>query len=478
MGLAALAQLCLLTAASAQVATSAAATTAGADAAASDRSHLQIAACGQLARAPWPRQPSGRRAHLQRLESIRFQCVGDADFLAALGALWLEEGEPNQALIWLERALLLDPGHLGAQADLALGLAAIGQPTALDELVTSWQRRTDIPGALRQRLLAAKGASPSDPLPPVRLGQTSDGRWVSYLEATVLAGYESNLDHSPRLNELTLTPPGGPVDQPLATPLVPRRGMTSSMDLSWQLASSPQAGQIWRVGANVSGRSTPTEHKTDWHHVQAAGSGSRQWGPWRGQVELSATWIGGALNEPYRLLRLSATGERQAMGCTLRLALEGERRTQSVTTSADSQANSILWSSQCPAPGLTGWAWGAAVRAGIDRPLDADRPGGIQRLWSLGGRLSGTLGPASRLDLNLRFSRVADDDGYSVLLEDNARRRLLQSQLSVEWTRGLAQAGWSHADLIVQVQAIRQRSNLALFRFDSASAYAGLRWAW
>ncbi len=443
---------------------------------------LTYTACTRLALAPWPAHPIPRRAHLQRLESARPQCVGHAQFLAVFGALWLEEGEPNQALIWLERALLLDPGNLGAQADHALALAALGQPDALKSLAQSWQNRSDIPPALRERLLPPKAASASDPFPRVRLGGMAsglgNGRWASFREATVLLGVESNLDHSPKLAEITLTPQEGPITLPLVTPLVPRRGAAISSELAWQLARSPQAGQVWRAGMNLGARVAPGETKSNWHHVQLAGSLSQQWAPWRAQFEIGASWVGGPLNEPYRVERAALTLERNALGCMLRVAVEGENRLQRETVNTDGRTAGLLWSSQCPINGERRWSWGFAARGAVDEPVDASRAGGTQRLWSVGARLLGQLGPDLRLESNLRLTRTRDDEGYNPLLEDNARRELRQMQWSMELSRPVVLPGGLAAEGIVQLHAVHQRSNLSVFRYTAISAYGGLRWSW
>lgn len=443
-----------------------------------DREMPQSAACAALAQMPWPTTAIARRAHLQRLESARTQCIRHAGLLAALGALCLEEGEPNQALIWLERALMLDPGSLGAQADMALALAALGEPTALSDLIKSWSARTDIPLALRNKLASVSGLSVAVSLPAVRLGRQKEAQWASHREATVLLGYESNLDHSPRLAEITLTPPDGPIDLALLNPLAPRRGMALLTDLSWQVARSQQAGQVWRAGISLGTRAAPTDRSTDWHHMQWAASGSQQWGPWRGQLELSGTWIAGPLSEPYRLLRVTASGDRNALGCMLRLAMEVETRTQSQTASADGRTVGIHWSNQCPLPGSEAWTWGAALRASVDQPASVVRPGGNQRLAGLGARLSGTLVHGIRLDASVKLSHVRDDDGYSPLLENNARRQLNQSQWSLELTKPIESAALVGAEGIVQLQGIRQTSNLSVFRYTGISGYTGLRWAW
>lgn len=435
------------------------------------------AACTRLALAPWPAHPASRRAYLQRLDGIKASCMSHPQFLATLGALWLEEGEPSQALIWLERALLLDAGHLGALADHALALAALGQPAARDALALEWRSRADVPAVLRERL-SPHAFSATAPLPAVRLGGKAEGDWASYRELSVLGGYESNLDQSPKLAEITLTPPGGSIDVPLGKPLAPRRGAALSTELSWQIASSPSTGRIVRAGVNMGTRVSPAESDTNWRHVQLAGSVSQLWLGWRGQVDLGGAWVAGALNEPYRILRTGISLERTALGCGFRLSLDGESRSQSQTVILDGRAVAVSASTQCALWGKRHWTWGLALRTAMDRPVDPERAGGAQHFSSVGLRLQGALPAQARLDASLRLSRVHDRDGYSPLLDNNARRKLAQSQFSLELSKPLDLANWGGLEAVVQLSAVHQNSNLSLFRFDSVSLYGGLRWAW
>ena len=440
LGLSVLIYASLVAAASAQEATQAPETyrtgshSEVGDAALVDAQQQQLRQCTALAQSPLARLAVVRHALLQRLESARAQCIGHAPFLATLGGLWLEEGEPGRALIWLERSLLLDADNQGAQADHALALAALGQRDALQALLQAWQGRTDVPAALVHRLTAppvagtaasqsvvtsrANGANAANVTNGIAAAASQpNGRWASYREATVLFGYESNLDHSPKLAEITLTWPDGPIVAPFVTPLSPRRGGALLSEVSWQLARSPEAGQVWRTGVHLGARSSPSDPNTNWHNLQWAASGSRQWGAWRGQIELAVTWIGGALNEPYQLLRASATGERDALGCTLRISLDTEQRTQRATTGLDGRTTSGLWSAQCPMWASKSWSWGFALRTSQDQAVDDSRPGGNQRLSSLGGRVIGLLPGNARLETGLRLSRVQDAQGYSPLLE-------------------------------------------------------------
>lgn len=436
--------------------------------------------CLAVAQAPWPRTPELRRAHLHRLELLRPQCIGHAGYLATLGALWLELGEPAQALLWLERSLLLDPGQLGAQADHALALAALGEPAARQALLAQWGDRTDVPAPLRHRLEQASGSAGNGARPrsaAARPPNTVDG-WVFYSEASLLGGYETNLDHSPRLNEITLTLPDGSLPFELDNPIRPRRGAALVGDASWQLAHSPRTGMILQTGLQALARHAPEHRGTDWTHLQWAANASQQWGLWRGQVQLGANWVGGRDNEAYRLGRMGLALDREAIGCNHRVLIEGESRHHETSTRADGRTVGGLWSTQCPVPAQPAWTVGLALRFSEDKPILADRVGGVQRQTSAGLRLGGPLGQRTRIDASLRSSRVKDSEGYSPLLENNAIRILTQTQLSIELARLLDLPGWPGAEALLQAQAVRQGSNLAIFRYNGLSIYTGVRWRW
>lgn len=429
--------------------------------------------CTSLAAATWPRHAAERRQLLQRFEAARPGCITHAPFLAALGALWLDEGEPAQALIWLERSLLLDAQQLGALADHALALAALGDPSARDELAARWQQRTDVPPALRARLAMQ---------PTVRTtaaaAQSASAQWLVYRELTLVRGYETNLDHSPRLDEITLTPPGGAIDLPLLEPLVPRRGAATALDLSFQLARLSASGWVWQTGLLASGRHAEDERQTDWHHLQWAGSVSRRWGPWRAQAQLSATDVGGASDDRYRLARSALALEREAMGCTYRVSLEHERREHKLTPRTNGRTSGGVLGSQCALFVWPTWTWGLALRSTADRPSDAERPGGTQRQTSAGLRLGGPLPASFRLDASLRQTRLVDDEGYNELLANGARRRVEQTALSLELSRPFGGAAGNGTDWVLQAQRTVQRSNISLFAYQGASVFGGLRVRW
>lgn len=433
-------------------------------------------ACTALASRPWPADAGERRSLIQRLEARRERCMDHPAFLAVLGGYWLEDGNPAQALLWLERSLLLDPQQLGARADHALALAALGERAALEELLKEWGGRTDLPPPLLSRLVEAGSRRPGNGSAPDR--EMARGRWVQVREVTLVLGHESNLDRSPRLSELTITPPDGPVPLVLDQPLKPRPGAAAVAEVSWHGAYSPAAGTIVQAGMQGTARAAPGNSATDWHHVQLAVAAAHRWAEWRVETQLSLTGVGGALNEPYRLLRWGASIDRIGFGCNHRVSFDIEMRTQSVNTLADSRSTGGGLNVQCPMPRVADWTVGAALRVSTDMPQNSGRAGGIQRQWSLGLRAAGPVGTSGRVDLSLRLGRAIDAEGYSPLLQSNARRWLNPMQLGLEYSHPTTSAVLTDGEIIAQLQAIRQASNLPVFQYSSVGLFGGFRWKW
>lgn len=432
-------------------------------------------ACSATAPTVWPATPLARRELIARLQRLRDQCIKNADFVAWLGALLLDDGDAAQALNWLERAMLLDPGNLGTQADYALALSALGEPLALQELARSWQGRGDLPPALRAKLFPIERRN-AYTLPNVRLGYAPRQIWGFQGGVSVVVGHETNLDRSPRLTEITLTLPGGPVELPVLS--APRAGAATLASGSLLWALSPVPALVMRTGFSVNLRAAPSVRATDWQQAQLSSEALYTAEGWRAQVDASAAWVGGALNEPYRLTRGGLSAEALHAACSIRLAIAREQRRQSNSTRLN--ATSAIWmvEMRCPLPAAPDWKVSLNLSHGRDRPESAERPGGRQQLQAGAVRLVGPLGPATRLDFNLRYVNVRDSTGYSALLDDNAVRGLALQQRSVELAHQLDDYGWPGATAVLQWQSAKQVSNLKLFAYRADSYYGGLRWSW
>ena len=441
--------------------------------------------CAALAATPWPRSAQAQAALLRLMEVAADACNNDAVFLAALGGAWLEVGDAKQALLRLERALLLDPELLSAQADHALALAALGEPAAREELVRAWQDRTDVPPVLWKRL--------NDPAPRLARGATQPGTgqtdapaagWVQLREIQLLAGYEDNLAQSPRLSELTITPPDGPVTLPLERPLEPRAGGAALLDMTWQGAISPSATRTYLVGVQASARHAPGNSDTDWQSVRLGLGAYQTTGEWRWQLQGRVQYAGGALTEDSRMWRLGLGAEGPAGDCSQRWYLEAEDRRYREFPINDAQVAGFAASLLCAVPSLRTWTLGLSLAWGRDRARYEQRPGGDQKKSGVGVRALANLGRNGRsgnpwfLDAQWRYSHSEDQEGYSPLLENNVRRSTKNQQLMLELTGPWFELAADSASSVIQVLVSREKSNLAVFSFDAASIYGGLRYKW
>lgn len=436
------------------------------------------APCLQLARSAWPATAHGRAQLLNQLESMRAECVEYAPFLAVLGAAWLDQGDPSQALLWLERALLLDPDALGARADHALALAALGEGAALLDLVQHWRDRTDIPLALQNRLIAALARQPAAPIKPAGMNGGDPLGWSWRRELGLFYGRETNLDHSPRLTELTLSAPDGPIELPLAIALEPRPGRAWLAEGGFRGQYKASADVAWQSGLQFTARHSPTANFTDQHQVQLQLARVQQHGDWSSHLNIGAGWQGGPLSEPYRTWRAGMAAEHRGAQCSWRGALDIELRRQKFSAMADGNVIAAQANIDCALPWAARWTWGLALRGGVDSPRFGTRAGAAQRQVALGLRLAGPIGAGVQLEATARQSWLKDQDGYSPLLESNARRSQTQQFLSVELSRPIQVTWLPDSEAVLQLQQLRQDSNLKLFSHNGASAFAGLRWAW
>lgn len=432
-------------------------------------------ACIDAVKRAWPVGQTGRRDRIAEMQGMRSVCLDDAAFLATLGALLLEEGDAAQALIWLERSVMLDPDSLGARVDLAFALADLGQPGALQEISDQLRNRADMPAALRARLYPTERQS-TFALPFVRLGHALRKEWSAQAEISLLTGHEGNLDRSPNLSELTLTLPDGPLTLPVESQ--PRSGAASTVAAALEAAYSPRPSTYFRSGVVVGARSASSRHASDWHQWQWATSAAYASNGWRTHLDFSMAGVGGPLGEPYVLRRLSAGFESRLGDCRARVSAEIEHRAQARTASLNSTTEAWQGLVQCPSDLLKDWSWQVDVRQGRDRPDTDQRPGGEQRTHSAGVRLVGPLARLIHLDLTWRSQWARDTQGYNPLLKDNATRQVQLNQITLELSSPVFQRLDHRVDAVLRWQGARQSSNLPIFRYRANSTYGGLRWLW
>lgn len=413
------------------------------------------------------------------LEPLALQrgCLRDAQFQAYRGAVLLALDDHAAAVEPLERALLLQPDFPGAELDLAVAFARLGQTQAARAMLAQVEQRSDLPPGLRAALARQQVALSQEPA-----ATAMRNRW----QLTLMGGHETNLNNAPAVNQLTLTLPNGLGRQtlPLAPSSLPRSGNAVLGTAQWQ-GVRPAGESLWVLQAEGRWRETH-EASTGFRQVDTAATwlqapqADRQW---IGRV--AGTWLEFGGHPLVRSLRGLAQYQLPALGGgTCRPALGAEVDSRRFPSSADLdglyRGGVLSWI--CPGrkqgsedPTL----FTVQLRAGRDRPDAAARAGGTQTRSELRAQWDtplptpwrGVLGPG-RASVQASYVRQVDSSGYSPLLEDNAIRETRRAALQVE--ASFALGGGLFA--VGTAEAAAQRSNLPAFSGRQRSLYLGLRW--
>ena len=177
-----------------------------------------------------------------------------------------------------------------------------------------------------------------------------------------------------------------------------------------------------------SARPAPGESDTDWHSVRLGAGAYQTTGEWRWQLQGRAQYAGGALTEDSSMWRLGVGAEGPAGTCSQRWYVEAEDRRYREFPVNDARVAGLAASLLCAVPGLRTWTLGLSVARGQDRARSDQRPGGDQQKTGVGLRVLANLGRNGSggnpwyLDAQWRYSHSEDQEGYSPLLENNARR--------------------------------------------------------
>ncbi|MES2940923.1 MAG: hypothetical protein V4864_24805 [Pseudomonadota bacterium] len=444
------------------------------------------AACPEQPAYPLPPGKPQLRDLADRLDAVAAQpaCLRDAFFHAYRGAVLVALGDNTAAVEPLERALLMRPDLPAAELDLALALAATGQAQAASALLEQLRARPDLPPVLRaalDRQSAIAGARPG-------------ANWLHRVQLTSLLGWDSNLNNAPSSSELTLTFPQGNVTLPLAPSSLPHPGAAFLNALQWQ-GLRPAGASLWVAQGEVRARQT-REGSTNYQQGDLALSwlqapaAARQW-----VLRGSTTHLrfGGAdllqINRLQTQYQWSALGSSHLLpggladplaGCRPTAGYELESRRYPVTPDLNGMYQGLTAGLLCASgePAAAS-SFSVQLRAGQDRPQNDARPGGRQdraefrAAWDrpLASPWPGVLGPG-RLGVQWASTRQADASGYSVLLANNASRRItrhaFQAEASFALGGGLA--------LVGSIEASAQRSNLEAFSVRQHGLYLGFRW--
>lgn len=424
-----------------------------------------------------PATPQGWQNEYYRLRPLFPQCLGSADYLAYLGAIELRTGRIGNALDTLERALLLNPLHGAAQMDYAQALHYNGDPFAAQSLNRQLLSNPNLPPLIRQQIS----------LNQKRLNQLLN---TFTHQLTLNTGYDSNLNTSPTINQLTLTLDGEEWLVALNEGLEPRSGAVARLGLSSRYTQH-QANS--RRSFELSLNSRLSENRHDQQHQLSA--------RYQQHHRLISD---NSLDHELALIALQHGDEHNF---TTLEAQQSWQRAQplaflssSAATKANANADATTSSRHCQfiashtlayqdfpsrnhlnaveyrlAPrvecDLNPSQLSLGVTAMYNHALENSRAGGNRQGHELTAQWYRPLGKG-RLQAQARYSQWQDNHGYSPTLSNNARRKVVRNQLSLAYSLPLS----PHVLLTTQAALQKQTSNLSMFEFNSRQFDFGIRW--
>lgn len=187
-------------------------------------------------------------------------CQNNASWLAWAGDRLNRQGRTLEALDYLERALLVEPGLLPAQLGYVLALAANSETSAALALAQSVLESGQLPAgtaqSLSQRVRQWRSQEHARAVAgPWAASKQPTDRWIVRLSAGSRVGYDSNLLGAPNLESLTLLVSGQPVQLPLDPSYLSQGGSYLRLEAQAEasrlisLAGGGVIGRVWpRIG--------------------------------------------------------------------------------------------------------------------------------------------------------------------------------------------------------------------------------------
>ena len=433
---------------------------------------------------PPPLAASAQQAQ-QHFEQLEAHCLRSAVYYRHRGQWLLQQGNPSAAIEALERALLLEPAHLGTQLDYAQALMAIGDIDSAAGLLRSLQAQPNVPPPIANLIagqLYALARLTAASQPPAR------GLSSRFMLSQAI-GRDTNLNNATTASNITLTYPEADLDLPLQDASRPLPGAIAATALQWT-GLLPVDRQLWLFQAKAQARHTSgpanryqqAELGATWLQDPAAPA---QWIAraehtqlrWADRnlynsekLSLQHQWVHRAPAEPSGS---GSSGSSSQFICRSAVGAELEDRAFPGSRSADGLYRGAIFSLVCQ----NSHSLSLQLRTGLDQPHHANRVGGPQRQHELRVQWQFSSGGT---DWQAEYShqRQQDTSGYSPLLARNAVRRVSRHALRLEASRLTQLASLGNPQWFGSLELTRQRSNLQLFDSSRNAAQTGLRWLW
>ena len=389
------------------------------------------------------------------------ECSENSEYFSLLGTVQLRSGDFFAALENLERALLLNPDNGSALVDYAEVLFQQGQVSSAVEINAQLLSREDLPADLVQAIADRQR------------------RWRSLMSETssilgVSVGYDNNLNSAPMGRQLALTLSGQSVVLDVSPEFLAAGGTYAN--LAAGIARTSAGRDISsRVSGQVRGRfGENSSYEVLQASSQFAFTQSGDNPRWNAALGFDHLNYGG--NDIFSSSTIRASYlARQGKACGIypRLAIQYQHfHTQESLSGIES---SLGVGVDCRLPiGKTVNRLAVEVSALTNRALKGSRLGQDRNGWQVNLAWRRQLGPG-QASAQYSFTDLNDDEGYSPIFDDGARRHESLSSVYLQYavpTRRLGAA----AQIVTSISYYNQDSTVGLFRTQGANVEIGINW--
>ncbi len=395
----------------------------------------------------------------EQLTALFSECLESTEYFALLGAAQLNSGKLADALESLERALLIEPNNAAASVDYAQALFIEGELFTALEINQQLLDLQEFPANVEQLLLNRQ--------------QTWQAltRQTGF-QADLLAGYDRNLNGAPDASQVNLTLSGESIQLALNPEFQPISGPYLNMRLLGRhrrLAPAHQHNWSAAVRGRLSEDSNSDILQLETRYAFDRPGRLRSWqlGAGMNHLAFGGNAIFSGTDVSARFQPFSARRCKPYYGLALQHQLYHQ---QSRLNGLESKLSTGL---NCNA----GDSQQIGMEIGLlnNAALRSDRLGGDRYGWQLNLNWRVLL-PRGVLQAQVNHMEFDDRQGYSLLLDNGAKRKLDRSFLVLQYRQPLQLWG-RNTDLLVNLYHQRQHSNIELFSSNDTTTEIGLSWA-
>lgn len=388
------------------------------------------------------------------LDQLLPQFENDAHYFNLLGVLHLHQKSYANAAAAFERVVLIQSDNAGAWLDLALANAEAGNFAMARQYFDYIEQELSPPPNVTRLIVQSRTK--------MKVAEAGPRHWSGKIEA--MMGYDSNANSGLLEKNIVVTFQGGKLEIPIDASYAARPDSFRHVALqgSYQKQSGSQSF-FWNT--NAASHHFTNEHRFS-HYDLSSNVGLVH--------RANAIDMGAAFSVEHLVLgkqsllnnqNFSVFFEKNNGHCQVNLAFEHEWRRYHSTTILNGDT---VWKNlalACTASFQAGSLQNTLlIRHGTDRPLKV-RPGGVANRREAIFKSAWRNTRAFRIELSFHLAQSHDQEGYSPLLENNAKREVLRKGYQMQMIYPTAYrwnllANWSYNTSLSNLALFKQKNNV------------------